>query len=111
VRLHNRLFTTDNPDAHPSGFLSAINSNSEERYPHAMVDIGLEETRRNAPWPKSEGEKKQQHHTNSAGEDSLSPECVRFQGMRVGYFCLDRDSSDKAVVLNRIVTLKEDAKK
>jgi glutaminyl-tRNA synthetase len=104
VRIHNPLFTCDNPDTHPSGFLSVVNPHSEEVFPGAMVEIGLHEVRRTAPWPKSEGEKE--------SEDSQkSPDCVRFQGMRVAYFCLDRDSSADSVVLNRIVSLKEDSKK
>ncbi|QKX54440.1 uncharacterized protein TRUGW13939_01526 [Talaromyces rugulosus] len=104
VRIHNPLFTCDNPDTHPSGFLSVVNPRSEEVFPGAMVEIGLHEVRRTAPWPKSEGEKE--------SEDSQkSPDCVRFQGMRVAYFCLDRDSSAGSIVLNRIVSLKEDSKK
>ncbi|CRG86264.1 glutaminyl-tRNA synthetase [Talaromyces islandicus] len=104
VRIHNPLFTCDNPDTHPSGFLSVVNPHSEEVFPGAMVEIGLHEVRRTAPWPKSEGEKE--------SEDSQkSPHCVRFQGMRVAYFCLDRDSSADSIVLNRIVPLKEDSKK
>lgn len=36
---------------------------------------------------------------------------IRFQALREGYFCVDKDSRDGALVLNRIVTLKEDANK
>ncbi len=35
----------------------------------------------------------------------------KIQGLRVGYFCMDRDSEGSTVVLNRIVSLKEDAGK
>jgi glutaminyl-tRNA synthetase len=31
----------------------------------------------------------------------------RFQFERVGYFCVDTDSSDKALVFNRTVTLRD----
>ena len=77
--------------------------------------------RKRAPWPEA------------AGEDKLGkggPESVRFQGMRVGYFvsrpkiaiesrtfqltfsqAMDSDSTDDKIVLNRIVSLKEDSGK
>ena len=51
---------------------------------------------------------------------TIGKECIRFQAMRVGYFAVDRDSTlsvfgDDApadtLVLNRIVSLKEDAGK
>ena len=41
------------------------------------------------------------------------PETVRFQGMRMGYFCVDQESGGGSgrLVLNRIVSLKEDTGK
>lgn len=69
-----------------------------------MVETGFAEVQRRAPWPNVEGER----HI-APGE--TRPETVRFQGMRVAYFCLDRDSTDHNIVMNRIVSLKEDAKK
>ena len=104
VRVHNPLFTCDNPDTHPDGFLSVINPQSEEIFLNAMIDIGINEVIEKAPWPKTKSEE-----TNTSGP--ASPETVRFQGMRAAYFCLDRDSTDEHKVLNRIVSLKEDAKK
>ncbi len=54
-------------------------------------------------------------------EQLVGKELVRFQGMRTAYFALDRLSGDLGlfgdkkqggpIVLNRIVSLKEDAKK
>ncbi|KAI9830593.1 MAG: hypothetical protein M1826_004619 [Phylliscum demangeonii] len=86
-----------------TAFLEDINPNSEEVFPNAMVEIGLHEVRKRAPWPEEEGEKK---------EGRSGPETVRFQGLRVAYFCLDKDQSEEGkVVLNRIVSLKEDAGK
>lgn len=38
-------------------------------------------------------------------------ESVRFQGMRVAYFFLDCDGTDDRIIMNRIVSLVEDAKK
>lgn len=50
---------------------------------------------------------------------TVGKECIRFQAMRVGYFAVDSDSrltlvgddADTPLVLNRIVSLKEDAGK
>ena len=104
VRVFNPLFKSENPDAADGGFLNDINAKSGEIYPNAMIEIGLEEIRRRAPWPEEEGEKGKQ--SQDAGFET-----VRFQGLRVGYFAMDRDSEDDKVVLNRIVSLKEDAGK
>ena len=73
-----------------------------------MIETGFEEIRRRAPWPAEAGEK-----GNESGGAVAGPETVRFQGMRMGYFCVDRDSSVgmEGVVLNRIVSLKEDTGK
>jgi glutaminyl-tRNA synthetase len=69
-----------------------------------MIEIGLDEIRRRAPWPSLEGER-------DIAAAETRPETVRFQGMRVGHFCLDGDSTEASIVLNRIVSLKEDARK
>ena len=104
VRVSNPLFKSENPDAAEGGYLNDINPGSEIVYPNAMIETGLEEIRRRAPWPEEEGEKDVKR--GEAGWES-----VRFQGLRVAYFCLDRDSEEGKVVLNRIVSLKEDAGK
>ena len=104
VRIFNPLFKSENPDSAERGFLNDVNPNSEEIYPDAMIETGLEEVRRRAPWPEEEGEK--QVKNKDAGFES-----VRFQGLRVGYFAMDKDSTDGKVILNRIVSLKEDSGK
>lgn len=104
VRIFNPLFKSENPDAAEGGFLSDVNPNSEEVYPNAMIETGLNDVRRRAPWPEKEGEK--DVHGKEAGFET-----VRFQGMRVAYFAMDKDSEGGEVVLNRIVSLKEDAGK
>lgn len=106
VRLFNPLFSVDNPDTHPDGYLSVVNPGSEVIYPHAMIEVGLEEIRRRAPWPSLEGEK----DLKEAGTE-VGPETVRFQGMRVAYFCIDQETEEGKLVLNRIVSLEEDPKK
>ncbi|KAI9833929.1 MAG: hypothetical protein M1819_003438 [Sarea resinae] len=104
VRVFNRLFKSDNPDAAEGGFLNDVNPHSEEIYPNAMVETGFEEVRRRAPWPEKEGEK-------DVKAADAGFETVRFQGMRVAYFAMDKDSEGGKVVLNRIVSLKEDVGK
>src|SRR5690606_30840158 len=101
VRLFNRLFKSDDPNQNPAGFLADVNPDSEQIYENAVIETGFEEVRKRAPWPEKEGEDK-----GHAG-----PETVRFQAMRVGYFAIDSDTTEDKTVLNRIVTLKEDAGK
>ena len=57
VRLINPLFKSDNPAAHPEGFLNDINPDSEQIFPNALIETGFEEIRRRAPWPAEAGEK------------------------------------------------------
>jgi len=104
VRIFNPLFKSENPDAAEGGFLKDINLDSEEVYPNAMIETGLNEVRRRAPWPEKEGEK-------DVNNEDAGFETVRFQGLRVAYFAMDQDSKGGKVVLNRIVSLKEDAGK
>ena len=68
-----------------------------------MIEVGFQEIRRRAPWPAEAGEKND--------HESAGPETVRFQGMRMGYFCVDKESEGDKLVLNRIVSLKEDTGK
>lgn len=102
VRIFKSLFKSENPDAVEPSFMADLNENSLEIYPNAMVEVGFNEIQGRAPWPEEAGEK----DSKKAG-----PETVRFQGMRVGYFCMDRESTANKVILNRIVSLKEDSSK
>ena len=134
VRIINPLFKSENPAAHPEGFLNDINPHSEEIFPNAMIETGFEEIKERAPWPAEAGEKAaadeakltEEHAKSDAssmpgdveadgGADAVKaaarPETVRFQGMRMGYFCVDKESGGERVVLNRIVSLKEDTGK
>lgn len=102
VRVHNQLFKSDNPSAVEGGFLNDLNPESEVIYPDAIIESGIDEVKKRAPWPEAAGE-------SELGKGG--PESVRFQGMRVAYFAMDIDSTDDKIVLNRIVSLKEDAGK
>ncbi|KAH6676245.1 putative glutaminyl-tRNA synthetase [Halenospora varia] len=102
VRIHNALFKSEKPDDAEGGFLNDINPNSEEIWADAMIESGFDEVKSRAPWPEAAGE-------SELGKGGL--ESVRFQAMRVAYMAMDSDSTDDKVVLNRIVSLKEDAGK
>ncbi len=138
VRIINPLFKSENP-ASLDNFLSDINPESQTYFPNAMIEVGFEEIRQRAPWPAEAGEKLsvepkskdiisepagtglEQKTTQPSAEkvgngdrtqpQMSKPESVRFQGMRMGYFCIDKNSSEDQLVLNRIVSLKEDSGK
>ena len=83
LRLYNPLFMSENPASNPNGWLADLNPDSLVTINDAMVEpLVLEQ---------------QVGYT--------------FQGVRVGYFAIDKDSSPGNLVLNRTVGLKEDSKK
>ncbi len=81
VRLYDKLFSTPNPNEAPEGkdFTANLNSNSLE----VITGCKLE-------------------HTLINGRPG-----DRFQFERLGYFCVDPDSSAKRLVFNRTVALKD----
>lgn len=83
VRVYETLFLHKNPEDPaevPNGFLSDINHNSLTVIEDAMVDVSI----------------------------TSANVFEKFQFERVGYFSVDPDSTDKKMVFNRTVTLKED---
>ncbi|KAL3313105.1 putative glutamine--tRNA ligase [Cichlidogyrus casuarinus] len=85
IRMYERLFTEKNPDSAPNGYLSCVNPNSLTVLKDSCMDAKF------LPQLK---------------------EYDRFQFERMGYFVVDKDSQlNKKIVFNRIVTLREDAKK
>ncbi|ANB12035.1 glutamine--tRNA ligase [Sugiyamaella lignohabitans] len=109
TRLFNQLFKSENPDSNPDGYLADINPDSEIILRNSIIETGFFEVKERSPWTITKpGEEKD----ILAGHDKKgAPEAVRFQALRVGYFCLDKDSTPDSIVLNRIVTLKEDTAK
>ncbi len=81
VRLYDNLFTKENPDDAPEGenFTSNLNPNSLETLSSCKVEPCL------------------------AGARPLN----RYQFERLGYFCVDHDSSAHKLVFNRTVTLRD----
>ncbi|KAJ3533910.1 hypothetical protein NMY22_g7141 [Coprinellus aureogranulatus] len=138
TRIFHRLFKSDKP---PSDFRSDINSDSLEVVKTAIAEIGilplskrlLMEARRDAEVRTDKATKEnvqagiEDDTPHATAEQLVGNECVRFQGLRVAYFALDKDSrvaalnepEDKKaerrqgdyIVLNRIVSLKEDSGK
>ncbi|KAJ2121031.1 Glutaminyl-tRNA synthetase [Coemansia sp. RSA 720] len=115
LRVYNPLFKHANPDEKSvtGGFMNDVSETSLEVIHGAVADIGL--------WDSIK-----RYASTAAGKKELNEknvETLRFQFMRIGYFALDKDSamplaaieSDQIastkLVMNRIVTLKEDSKK
>jgi glutaminyl-tRNA synthetase len=82
VRLYESLYTVENPNDLPEGkdFTDFINPNSLQIVSNAQVEPSLK--------------------TAQAGQ--------RFQFERLGYFCVDPDTTPSQLVFNRTVTLKDE---
>jgi glutaminyl-tRNA synthetase len=81
VRLYDKLFSTPNPLDEPEGgsFLDNLNPSSLEVVADAKLELSLAEAKVGAP----------------------------YQFERVGYFCLDPDSTAEKLVFNRTLALKD----
>ncbi len=79
VRLYDRLFKVENPAAAEADFKELINPDSLHIIQNAFVEPSLQ----------------------NAGKND------RFQFIRKGYFCFDKESSPEKLVFNRTVTLKD----
>lgn len=139
TRIFNQLFKSEKV---PSDFRADIAENTLEVVKSAFVEVGfwplakksIDEARKEAKARTEKatkdnftGEKAADDDTPVATIDQLvGNECVRFQGLRVAYFALDKDARIAAlqegsavsgreqgdyIVLNRIVSLKEDSGK
>jgi len=79
VRLYDRLFRVENPSSEEGDFKDYINPNSLEIIPNAFAEPSLK---------------------NAKPGD-------KFQFIRKGYFCVDKDSTEGKIIFNRTVTLKD----
>ena len=79
VRLYDRLFNDSEPDGHDQPFTSFLNPDSLDVIENVLIEPELCKAK--------------------VGE--------HFQFLRKGYFCLDPDSSEKDLVFNRTVTLRD----
>jgi len=80
VRLYSTLFTEEYPEqTEGADFTASVNPDSREILSHCFVEAGL----------------------------AAAQPGDRFQFERMGYFCVDPDSRDGALVFNRTVTLRD----
>jgi glutaminyl-tRNA synthetase len=79
VRIYDRLFNVENPASEDGDFKDYINSASLTVIPNAYIEASL----------------------SDANMDD------RFQFIRLGYFCLDKNSTPEHLVFNRTVGLKD----
>lgn len=80
VRLYDRLFTVENPDADKENdFTKFLNPDSLITLNNCLIEPSLKNVQ--------------------SGE--------KFQFERLGYFCVDKDSSNDKIIFNRTVTLKD----
>ena len=79
IRMYDRLFTSECPDAEEGDFKDYLNSNSIEIIKQAYIEPYLA----------------------NADKDA------RYQFIRKGYYCLDKDSTPEHLVFNRTVSLKD----
>lgn len=145
TRIFHPLFKSDNPAAVPD-FRDDINPDSLEVVRGAIVETGFwdlakrayaaarRESRERTAKAKKENPgaaaASADPHNDTpevTAEQLIGKECVRFQGIRLAYFALDKESKlgcletpddgpagpsqGDYIVLNRIVSLKEDANK
>ncbi|KAG7096746.1 hypothetical protein E1B28_004158 [Marasmius oreades] len=124
TRIFHQLFKSDKPN---SDFRSDIDPNSLEVVKGALVEVGFWHLAKRAienARMESLSRMKPSNTSDVAIDQLVGNECVRFQGLRIAYFSLDKDAriaclSDESaerkqgdyVVLNRIVSLKEDTGK
>lgn len=79
IRLYDRLFKVENPSAEEGDFKDYINPDSLSVIPQAYIEPSLAD----------------------AGLQD------RFQFIRKGYFCVDKDSAPGKLIFNRTATLKD----
>lgn len=142
TRVFHQLFKSDNPAA-SADYLADINQDSLEVVKGALLETGFL-TLAKKLWRDAVAESEartekalKESDTGAHGTDDDTPratsdqlvgkECIRFQGLRVAYFTVDKDSklefleeaegvspvlkAGDSLILNRIVSLKEDAGK
>lgn len=85
VRLYDRLFKAEAPDAEEGDFKDYINPESLVVVENAYIEPDL---------------------SHAAQQLADFPD-RRYQFIRKGYFCLDKDSTTEKLVFNRTVTLKD----
>ncbi len=83
VRLYDNLFTDPEPDVGDKNFIDFINPDSLQIRKNCKIEKSV--------------------------EGAQAP--MHYQFMRLGYFCIDKDSTPDALIFNRSVSLKDGFKK
>ena len=85
VKQYDRLFMDEAPDGHKDkDFLEFLNPNSLSVINNCYIEPNYQDA-----------------------EAKFDDGIERYQFQRLGYFCIDKDSSDSEIVFNRTVTLKD----
>jgi len=79
VRLYNHLFLNQNPDGDGENFINNLNPNSIEIHQNCKFEKEILEAKHNE----------------------------KFQFLRTGYFCLDKDSSNGNLIFNQSTSLRD----
>lgn len=98
ARQYNSLFKSESPNAldwKTGGWADDLNPESEVIFENAVIEAGIKGLIK-------------EHTLNPSGS---SDDLVRFQALRTAYFCVDVESTEDNIVLNQIVTLREDKAK
>jgi glutaminyl-tRNA synthetase len=98
ARQYNSLFKSESPNAldwKTGGWADDLNPESEVVFANAVIESGLKDLIN-------------EHTLNPSGS---SDDIVRFQALRTAYFCVDVESTQDKIVLNQIVSLREDKAK
>lgn len=98
ARQYNSLFKSESPntlDWKTGGWADDLNPESEVIFEHAVIEGGLRDLIK-------------ERTLNPSGS---SDDLVRFQALRTAYFCVDVESTEDKIVLNQIVSLREDKAK
>jgi glutaminyl-tRNA synthetase len=95
ARLYNSLFKTESPntlDWKEGGWADDLNPNSEIIHDKAVIERGIKDL----------------IGATSLDLSGSSDALVRIQALRTAYFCVDIESTEDKIVLNQIVSLRED---
>lgn len=98
ARQYNSLFKSESPntlDWKTGGWADDLNPDSEVIFENAVIEAGIRGLLK-------------EHTLNPSGS---SDDLIRFQALRTAYFCVDVDSTEDKIVLNQIVSLREDKAK
>eukprot|EP00540_Astrosyne_radiata_P023328 CAMPEP_0116826524 /NCGR_PEP_ID=MMETSP0418-20121206/2575_1 /TAXON_ID=1158023 /ORGANISM="Astrosyne radiata, Strain 13vi08-1A" /LENGTH=434 /DNA_ID=CAMNT_0004455165 /DNA_START=295 /DNA_END=1599 /DNA_ORIENTATION=- len=113
VRQYDRLFLTEEPG---SDFLDEINPDSLQVFPNAKIEPGVALDAVNAlNVLKSQRKEEQEKEEFSddldfepkGGPNKVYPSYLAYQFERNGYYAMDKDTTMKKLIFNRVATLRD----